>query len=620
MTKENMRLRFKNTFSWERTICRVIAAWCLFAMTRLFMGINFYDISFAQNTPLWQMALICTAFFAGLSLLNLYLNEYETDSWGLILAATVCAVNWLLSYRTENENDASLVPLAVIAVYTLFFVYFVNRNEKLFFKTKLSKKTLIIIVSVLGGASCAVIAVTTCLRHLTFATPNFDFGLFVNMFHHMKETGLPFVTSERDVLLSHFAVHISPIYYVLLPFYYIFPSPLTLQIGQAVAVSSGISPTLLLARHLKLSRKTTAIVALLYACYPAFSMNCFYDIHENCFLLPLLLWVFYFFEKEKYPLMYLFAFLTLMVKEDAAVYIVIFALFVIFSKRKYLHGAILAIGSIAYFAGALWLLSRAGEYYAEFYADASPNPAINGPMINRFNNLIFDSEDGILGAVKTALLNPGYLLTQLFSENDHGWDKIVYFLQMLLSLGLIPFCTKKPSRWILLVPILMNTLTKYQYQYDIGFQYSFGVGAFLIYATILNLPDINLPTKKTLLTVAVSVCCGFYVLTVIPTMASRIQVYDRYEKQFSDMEEILDTVPKDASVCASAFLLSHMADRDVIYQTKYHGYDTDTDYVVLDIRYTEERNKVTIYEFYGYEIENELEGKIVILKKADKSS
>ena len=39
-------------------------------------------------------------------------------------------------------------------------------------------------------------------------------------------TGLPDVSCERDVLMSHFAVHISPIYYLLLPFYALFPSPL----------------------------------------------------------------------------------------------------------------------------------------------------------------------------------------------------------------------------------------------------------------------------------------------------------------------------------------------------------------------------------------------------------
>ena len=101
-------------------------------------------------------------------------------------------------------------------------------------------RTLAIFTAVCAVTACTVISVIGCLRYKTFSTPNYDFGLFCNMFHNMKETGLPLVTSERDRLLSHFAVHISPIYYLLLPFYWIFPSPLTLQIGQAVALMLGM--------------------------------------------------------------------------------------------------------------------------------------------------------------------------------------------------------------------------------------------------------------------------------------------------------------------------------------------------------------------------------------------
>ena len=114
----------------------------------------------------------------------------------------------------------------------------------------------------------------------------------------MKKTGLPLVTCERDVLLSHFAVHISPIYYLLLPFYALFPSPLTLQIGQAVIVASGVIPTLLLCKHYCLSGKSTCALVLIYVLHPALSGGCFFDIHENCFLTPLLLWMFYFFERK----------------------------------------------------------------------------------------------------------------------------------------------------------------------------------------------------------------------------------------------------------------------------------------------------------------------------------
>ena len=143
-----------------------------------------------------------------------------------------------------------------------------------------------IICGVFGGF---VIGAVTCYRHLRFAAPNFDFGLFVNMFHNMKKIGLPLSTAERDVLMSHFAVHLSPIYYLLLPFYMVFPSPLTLQIGQAVVLASDVVPVVLLCKSFKLSGKSTMLVAFIYSLYPAVSVWCFFYIHENCFLAPLLL-------------------------------------------------------------------------------------------------------------------------------------------------------------------------------------------------------------------------------------------------------------------------------------------------------------------------------------------
>ena len=52
-------------------------------------------------------------------------------------------------------------------------------------------------------------------------------------------TGLPVTTCERDRVLSHFAVHVSPIYYLFLPFYALFPSPVTLEVLQALLLAFG---------------------------------------------------------------------------------------------------------------------------------------------------------------------------------------------------------------------------------------------------------------------------------------------------------------------------------------------------------------------------------------------
>jgi len=85
-------------------------------------------------------------------------------------------------------------------------------------------------------------------RYLTFSCPTYDMGLFSQMFYNMKETGLPLTTLERDALLSHFKVHLSPIYYLMLPFYCIFPHPLTLQVLQAAVMASALIPLRLICK------------------------------------------------------------------------------------------------------------------------------------------------------------------------------------------------------------------------------------------------------------------------------------------------------------------------------------------------------------------------------------
>ncbi len=609
-----LKFRIRDAFTWERVICRIIASWCVFAAFNLHrIEGDFFDLSFAQEKSFTDVILTVVLVFALCSVLNAFLSKFETDTWVLMLFATSCVTFWLYNY--ENSNKRFLFGLAVTAVYSLFVIYFVNKNTLLWNIWKPGKKTVIIASIVCGLVCGGVIAAITCLRYMTFSAPNFDFGLFVNMFHNMKETGLPLSTSERDVLLTHFAVHISPVYYFILPFYCLFPSPLTLQIAQAVVLASGIVPVALLCKHFKLSGKATLLVVFIYSLYPALSAGCFYDIHENCFLTPLLLWLFYFFEREKLVPMYLSAIAVLMVKEDAAVYVVIFAIFIILSRKKFLHGSILAVGALIYFAVALNVLETTAAHYAELYADQTPNPSISGPMINRFNNLIVNKEDGLVGALKTALLNPGYLLTQLFTTSDNGWNKLTYFIQLLLPLGFIPFCTKKISRYLLIAPILMNLLTNYQYQYNINFQYHFGIIAFFIYVTVMNLPDMRAPQRKTLISIGATACLCLYMVSVLPNLKKYDEKWNENKETYQKMEEILDTIPDDASVACSSMLLAHIADRDEIYELKYHGNEGNVDLIIYDLRYKIDEDQYKSFIEQGYTVKEKHDGMILILHK-----
>lgn len=600
-------------FSLERILARIIGAWLTFVATKSFDEGKFYKLEFAQGTAFSSVMLWIVLLFAAFSVLNLLLNRFESDSWFLMAAATVCVFRWALEYN--NIPNQLYFILALVIAYSMIAVYFVTKNQEIFSKWQPDGITVTAAVAIFALVGGGVIALVTCLRHVTFATPNFDFGLFCNMFYNMSESGLPLVTSERDVLLSHFVVHISPIYYLMLPFYYIFPSPITLQILQAMIVASGIIPVALLCKHFKLSGKATVVITFIYAFYPALSGGCFYDLHENCFLTPLLLWVFYFFEKEKYIPMYIFAVLVLFVKEDAAIYVILFALYVVLSRKKFLHGVLIAVIAGAYFVGAYAILSSSSTYYAELYAASTPNPGIAGPMVNRFDNLIFERADGLLGALKTLIVNPGYLLTQLFFTSENGSEKLAYVIRMLLPLGLIPFCAKKASRWLLIAPILMNLLTMYKYQYDTNFHYQFGIIAFLAYALIQNTPELKLPTRRNLLTIGAVACCCIYLVTIMPTVTTYVNRYKTGYEKYGEMEEILDTIPKDASVAATPFLVAHLADRDEIYEIKYHGGEPDVDYVIFDLSRSHDQAQVNEYLAKGYAVTEYYEGRLMILEK-----
>ena len=590
--------RFHAIWARDRLICRLVAAWSWFAVFVLTRGGDFTELAFGQDYSFYLAGLWTLGGFFFLTLMALAGHPWHTDSWFLLGGATVCVWHWLVG--GPQDDSKYLFWLAVCAAYIVFVLYFIHANGELFRRWSPGRRTVIAVAIVAALASCIIISTITCLRYLTFASPNYDFGIFVNMFHNMRESGLPMVTSERDGLLSHFAVHISPTYYLLLPFYWLFPSPLTLQIGQAVVLMLGMIPVVLLARHFGLSGKTTIVVSLLYAFFPALCTGCFYDIHENCFLPLFLLLTFYFYETRRPVPMYLSAVCVLGVKEDAAIYLIVFALYLLLSRRSYLHGLLLLVMSGGWFVLATHLINTYGD----------------GVLSNRIDNLSYDPDMGLLGVIKTALVNPGFLLTQMFTTSGGTWDKVVYFLQMLLPLGFLPFCTKKLSRWLLIAPMLINLFTRYQYLYDLGFQYHFGNTAFLMYAVILNLPELSRTWRRSLLGVAAACCLCLYLCAVVPRLGSYVTRWNDGKETYARMEELLDTVPEDASVNCSTFLLPHMADRSEIYEIGYHGDKPDVDYVVIDARYQGWRDTMKAYLAQGYEVQTNEPGLIVILRRA----
>ncbi len=506
---------------------------------------------------------------------------------GYLLIPIITALFMITNYQDRGIYFA-LITTSVAGAFVFYFVKDIRLPS-------IDKKTTVFLCALLGTFLALFIGGLTIVKFLNHKTPNFDFGIFSQMYHYMSETLIPYTTCERDMLLSHFAVHFSPILYLALPFYMLFPNPSTILAVQAIAVALGVFPLYKLSKLFNFSNYKTLAIIIIYVLHPTVIANNFYYFHENCFLTVLLLWMFYFAEKGKTVPTFVFALLTMMVKEDAPVYVLFFGLYLLFSNKSKLKGAVLCGMSALYFAVVTRLMAIYGQ----------------GIMTYRYDNFIFEESGSIYSVILNIIKNPTYMLQQLLKV-----EKLEFLILMLVPLALLPFAIKKPSRLILLLPmVLINLMSEYVYQYDIGFQYTYASVAFLFYLTVINTSELNPVIAKKLL--ICGICASLIFFTSVNL--SRIDSIKHYKNEKGMVEIIndaLDTIPMDKSIKSTTFFIPALWNRNQVYEYEYS--DEETDYVVFDLRWSDEdydtfkQTTLGIYEEVLYD-----EDAIAIFKKVN---
>ena len=194
---------------------------------------------------------------------------------------------------------------------------------------------------------------------------------------------------------------------------------------------------------------------------------------------------------------------------------------------------------------------------------------------------------------------------------------------MLVPLGFVPLITKKISRYILLFPfILVNLMPLYPYQYQIGFQYSFGSIAFLVYLFVINVSDMKIEGNRLAVSFCAIASALLFTVSTVPKYEQYTEMWNKDQGQYKEMDEILEQIDPNASITASTMLLPHLADRSEIYEVHYHKIGTPdsvyTDYVVIDMRYSNGNSFFDKYmELDKYELYKEYDNLITVLIRKD---
>ena len=602
------KLRIKGGLApWLR---RMILSWLAAATLEcLFTTVDLSDIDSLSRISGLRIAVVAALVFAALWLLSRLGRTARVERWAMTGAFAVLAVCSLSASFTWPFLAACLLVLGVLVVYALRGW---DRSKAETACAAGESKGYALLTAAVTLAFFLLVSVWTVCRVYSFNTPTYDFGIFAQMFHSMRTAGLPITTVERDGALSHFAVHVSPIYYLMLPFYCLVPTPATLQVLQAAVLASAVIPLWKLGKHHGLAPLLRFLLCFLLVLYPAYAGGASYDIHENAFLTPLILWLFYGIDRKNPWTTGIAAALTLMVKEDAAVYVAVLALWLLLKtlirregKWGGVAGGALLVGSLIWFVAVTGYLAQSGD----------------GLMTYRYKNFIYDGSESLLAVVKAVLILP---MKAVFECVDA--EKLEFIALTLLPLLGLPLMTRRYERYILLIPyILVNLMSDYQYQHSIFFQYTYGASACLFYLTLVNLADIRMDIRKTAaLTAAVCIAAGCFAVQILPKAVKYPLACVQYAEHYDRIRQTLAVVPEDVSVAATTYYTTYLSQRDTLYDVRYASREhlLECEYVVLNV--TDEKSYkayggfedlVILLKSEGYELLAEYEGRMEIYRR-----
>lgn len=589
---------FLRPSNWIR---RVLLSWLLAVVIEyLLLPAQLRDLSGLEGLRQMSLPRLITVACVGtlfLSALSRFCKTRFAERWAFAVLFACLAIPSLLSSYSPALLGICLLILLILVIYALRGR---NRRPEPIQVSKPVQAVYLWCTAFLTLVFFLIISAWTVGRVAVFGASTYDLGIFAQMFHNMKETGLPMTTLERDTLLSHFDVHVSPIYYLMLPLYCLAPNPATLQILQAAVMASAVIPLWKICGQYGLSGSLRTLLCGTMLFYPAFGCGASNDLHENCFLTPLLLWLLYGIGKKSIPITAIAASLTLLVKEDSAVYLAVIGLWLLVQTllrtkhfdRQNLVTAILMLGS-----SLVWFYLTTGHLAQNG----------DGVMTYRYNNFIFDGSDSLICVIQAVILNPMKAIYECVDQ-----DKLKYIAFTILPLLGFPLLTRRYERYILLIPyVLINLMSDYPYQHSIWFQYNFGSTALLMYLTAVNIADLKSHSHRTVaLLMSAIICFACFQQTVYKNAANysnlAITKYDYYQQ----IRDTLDQIPKDTSVTATGYYTTHLSDREIIYDLRYTTREhlLESEYVVISVT-----DRSSFKKFASNGQENGLENLLLLL-------
>lgn len=378
---------------------------------------------------------------------------------------------------------------------------------------------------------CLVFAVfysiLSIIRHLHFGSYGFDLGITDQIVWLYSRLHVPITTVQAYPFTSILTDHVELIYVLFAPFYWVFQSPITILVLQALALSFSGLPIYLLAEKKKLPPMVGVSLVISYLMFYGVQNAVWFDVHSVSFGAAALAWFIYFLDSTNVWGTLITVVLAIICKEDVALFTGLVAL-VYFIRRRDRVSLLSGVISLAYVATIF------GIYFPFFTKDGY-----------RYRS------DHIALSVSA-----------LFD----GADKQKVWIYSFASFGFLPLLSP-----FLLLPMIGDILHYFVLAPDL----TAAQGLFMHYrvtlAPLMMLPTIEALKKwKRLQPIPIAVylvCCALIVQYVLHLPLSYLTKswFWTTPNSVADINRILSDLPSNASVVAQNNITPHISHRAEIF-------------------------------------------------------
>lgn len=349
--------------------------------------------------------------------------------------------------------------------------------------------------------------------------------------------------------------HLSPILYLIAPFYWVWPDVRALLAVQTLALALAGLPLFRLARDAD-ARLAPLVLAAFYL-NPALQLINLSDFHEIALATPfisLALWALF---RRRYAVLAAALFLALMCKEDVAIVTLAFGVFLLFDSRARGWGLAIAAFSVAWLGLAVEVIIPAFREDREY-----------GSIAARYGYLGHSLRE----AVTTVLTRPDVPLGHLARP-----DIIAAFLRQLLPTGFTALLGWPV--FALAIPVFLYLqLSDEPSLFTLQEWHVAPLLPILFAAAIQSLRKESASWRR--IAVVLMVLGGTYSFVRYSPALPALQVAGTPPDRAARIESILDRIPTDSTVSAQSDIVPHVSQRARVFA--FPSVIADADDIVLD--------------------------------------